>query len=122
LGLAAMLVSMGYGCAYLGTYFRPHPWIETSRWMLGGGVPLSVTENGLTRRARVYNETWGDDLPVDVVGGNAGSYDNRKINIVEWDSPRKLEEFGMALSQADALVMADARAYGTYLRIPTRFP
>jgi YYY domain-containing protein len=122
LGLGAMLVSLGYGAAYLGTYFRPHPWIETSSWMLGGGVPLQTLENGVPRRTRVVNETWGDDLPVDVVGGNAGSYDNRKINIVEWDSPRKLAEFGDVLSQADVMVMADARAYGTYLRIPTRFP
>lgn len=122
LGLATLALSFGYGSAYLGTYFRPHPWIETSSWMLGGGVPLSITDNGVQRRSVVINETWGDDLPVDVVGGNAGSYDNRKINIVEWDSPRKLEEFGTVLSQADAIVMADARAYGTYLRIPTRFP
>jgi YYY domain-containing protein len=122
LGLATLVVSFGYGTAYLGTYFRPHPWIETSSWMLGGGIPLTTQDNGVMRRTRVYNETWGDDLPVDVVGGNAGSYDNRKINIVEWDSLRKLEEFGQVCSQADAIVMADARAYGTYLRIPTRFP
>jgi YYY domain-containing protein len=118
-----LVVTAGYGLGYLGIYSRAHPWIETSRWMLEGNVPLMTKgEDGRLRRTIVTNETWGDDLPVDVEKGNAGSYDNRKIEIVIWDSPGKLMEFGRALSQSDILVMADARAYGTYLRLPTRFP
>ncbi|MES2202197.1 MAG: DUF2298 domain-containing protein, partial [candidate division FCPU426 bacterium] len=122
LEVVVLLVTVGYGVGYFGTYLRPHPWVETSTWMLEGKIPMNQVENGVSRRTRVYNETWGDDLPVDVNRGNAGSYDNRKINIVEWDSRRKLAEFGAVLAEADVMVMADARAYGTYLRLATRFP
>ncbi len=116
-----LLVTLGYGLGYGGTYLRKHPWISASEWIFDK-VPLQVSENGSMRRSRIYNENWGDDLPVEVSGRHAGFYDNRKVDIVQWDNPAKLEHLGQVLEQADILVMADARAYGTYLRIPTRFP
>src|SRR5207248_3196293 len=53
---------------------------------------------------------------------NSGLYHDWQMGIVEWDTPAKLQQFAAKLSGSDILVLADARAYGTYLRLPTRFP
>jgi uncharacterized membrane protein len=131
LSLAGILAffALGWGVGYGATYLRPHPWIEASRWTLENIPPVQkdATAPGGTRATRTMNEDWGDDLPVDVPGGNAGSYQGLKgrpdqVNIVEHDRPDKFDRLGNTLSQADVLFLADARAYGTYLRLPTRFP
>jgi YYY domain-containing protein len=123
------LFSLGHGIGYALTYFQPHPWIETSRWAFDH-IPPTVDDAaapGGKRATRVMNEDWGDDLPVDVEGGANLRYDQLKgrageVNIVEWDSPNKLQRLCTTLSEADVLFLADPRAYGTYLRLPTRFP
>lgn len=121
LTLLCLISGLGHGLGYSLTYGQTHPWIAASRWLFAN-VPATVNAPEGPRRTRIYNETWGDDLPVWVDGRDAGAYDNRKVNIVEWDSLRKLDELSRVLSEGDILVMADARAYGTYLRLPTRFP
>jgi YYY domain-containing protein len=137
-GLLVLLSALGAACGYLATYFRPHPWIAASEWIYANVPPTQPADApalpappqkknaqpapAATRPTSILNETWGDDLPVDVKGKNNGQYRNWQVNIVEWDSPRKLQEFGQKLSQSDLVVMGDARAYGTYLRLPHRFP
>lgn len=129
-GLAAGLVfasALACGLGYVATYFRPHPWVEASQWIFKN-VPLTQTvpaqgkTPAVVRRTSILNETWGDDLPVDIQGKNSGLYHDWQMGIVEWDSQGKLQQFGVKLAGSDILVLADARAYGTYLRIPTRFP
>src|SRR5262249_22703449 len=34
LGGALAFLSLGWGVGYGATYFRPHPWVETSSWVL----------------------------------------------------------------------------------------
>lgn len=118
----SIIITSAFGVAYIGTYLKPHPWIETSEWMLNGGIATQITENGISRKTVIYNETWADDLPIDVKAGNTSLYDNRKLNIVEWDSLNKLDEIVQTLSQADVIILADSRGYGTYLRQQFRFP
>jgi uncharacterized membrane protein len=121
--------SLGHGFGYALTYFQPHPWIESSRWAFEH-IPATVEDPaapGGRRATRVMNEDWGDDLPVDVEGASNLRYEQLKgrsdqVNIVEWDSQNKLQRLSTTLSQADVLFLADPRAYGTYLRLPTRFP
>jgi uncharacterized membrane protein len=126
LGAVIALAALGHGAGYAATYLQPHPWIKASRWALDN-IPKTTLENGQERPTRIMNEDWGDDLPVEVDGRNAGNYQSLKgrpdqVNIVEWDSANKLNRLCNTLSQADVLFLADARAYGTYLRLPTRFP
>lgn len=123
------LFAFGYGWGYALTYTHPHPWIEASQWA-DENIPAMTpdpTAPGGQRPTRVLNEDWGDDLPVDVPGIPNVHYDDLKgkpgqVNVVEWDSPNKLDRLCTSLSQVDVLFLADPRAYGTYLRLPVRFP
>lgn len=111
-----------YGLAFMNVYKNPHTWIEASRWIYKN-VPTQVQDaSGITRQTTVLNEMWGDDLPTYAEGGHPGMYRNLKWNVQEPDSPRKLDELSMMLEQTDYVMMADRRAYGTYLRIPQRYP
>ena len=120
--------SLGHGFGYFLTYLQPHPWLEASAWTyanIPAQTPDATVPGGL-RSTRVLNEDWGDDLPVSV-GGHNNNYDNLKdrpgqVNIVEPDSANKLDRLCTSLSQTDVIYLADPRAYGTYLRIPYRFP
>ena len=118
LTLAALTWNLGYSVGYLRTYTRPHPWVAASQWLFKN-VPTTQPDG---RRTVILNESWGDDLPVWVDGRDAGAYQNWQINIVEWDNPAKLNELGEKVSKSDILVLADPRAYGTYLRLGDRFP
>ena len=121
--------ALAHGIGYGMTYFRPHPWIEASRWIYQN-VPARTPDPsapGGSRMTRILNEDWGDDLPVEVDGQVIDRYDSLKgrpdqVNIVEWDSPQKLSRLAHSLSQTDVIVLADPRGYGTYLRLPHRFP
>ncbi len=111
-----------YGLAFMNIYKNPHTWIEASRWIYKNAPTHVQDESGITRQTAVLNEMWGDDLPTHTDGGHPGMYRNLKWNVQEPDSPRKLDELSMMLEQADYVMMADKRAYGTYLRIPHRYP
>jgi hypothetical protein len=123
------VTAVGYGLGYAATYLQPHPWIEASRWSyenIPARTPDAAAPGG-SRATRILNEDWGDDLPVEVEGQVNARYEQLKgrpgqVNIVEWDSANKLARLATSLSQADVLYLADPRAYGTYLRLPTRFP
>ena len=130
LGALTAFFSLGYGSGYYLTYWHQHPWLETSAWTYAH-IPPTVPDataklKGARRQTRILNEDWGDNLPVSV-GNNNNTYFDLKdqpgqVNIVEWDSADKLGRYCTSLSQADVLFLADPRGYGTYLRIPHRFP
>ena len=63
-----------------------------------------------------------DDLPVGVDGHGSGDFENLKWALQEPDSPNKIEELSRSLSYTDYVIMADKRAYGTYQRLPQRYP
>ncbi|HTC22144.1 MAG TPA: DUF2298 domain-containing protein, partial [bacterium] len=56
--LCALVIgpSLFYSIAYMHVYRFQHPWIESSVWMYKN-IPLGST---------IFNEAWGDGLPVDV--------------------------------------------------------
>jgi uncharacterized membrane protein len=122
------LFSLGYGSGYFFTYWHQHPWRETSAWTYAH-IPATTADAGVPggmRQTRILNEDWGDDLPVPL-DGHLNNYNNLKdqpgqVDIVEWDSSDKLARFCTSLSQTDVIYLADPRGYGTYLRIPHRFP
>lgn len=117
-----VLSAMFYGIAYMNIYTHSHSWIEASRWMFKNIPAVSQGTDGTPRRTRVLNEMWGDDLPVWVDGKGAGEFENLKWSLQEPDSPNKIEELSGVLSLTDYVIMADKRAYGTYQRLPQRYP
>src|ERR1035437_8495568 len=117
-----VLSAMFYGFAFMNVYTNSHSWIQASRWMFKNMPVMSQGTDKLAHRTRVLNEMWGDDLPVGVDGHGAGDFDNLKWSLQEPDSPNKIEELSQMLSYTDYVVMADKRAYGTYQRLPQRYP
>ncbi|HDQ25522.1 MAG TPA: hypothetical protein ENN43_02105, partial [bacterium] len=123
MAIGALVVggAMFYGAAFMNVYTNSHPWIQASRWIYQN-VPEINAEKEPPRKTVILNEMWGDDLPVYADGKGSWVYTNLKWNLQEPDSPRKLDELSMKLEQSDYVMMADRRAYGTYLRIPERYP
>lgn len=110
-----------YGIAFMNVYTNSHTWIQASRWIYKN-VPDVVPDVTPPKKTVILNEMWGDDLPVYADGKGGWIYNITKWNVQEPDSPIKIEELSMRLNEADYVVMADKRAYGTYLRLPKRYP
>ncbi len=129
-----------YGVAFMNVYFNSHTWIQASTWIYDHvpgtmpvvdnrpvqldkhGKPIPLPPMPATRQTIILNEMWGDDLPTGVEGRPAPGYQNSQWALQEPDSPRKLDDLSDKLSKTDYVMMADKRAYGTYLRIPERYP
>jgi YYY domain-containing protein len=126
IGTAIMAVVLGgamfYGVAFMNVYSNSHSWIDASRWMFKNIAATTPDAKGPGHKTRILNEMWGDDLPVWVDGKGSEAFDNMKWNLQEPDSPNKIEELSNVLSTTDYVVMADKRAYGTYRRLPKRYP
>ncbi|MBP7791647.1 MAG: glycosyltransferase family 39 protein [Candidatus Goldbacteria bacterium] len=110
-----------YGLAFMNVYTNSHTWIQASRWMYKN-IPEIMPGSNPPKRTTILNEQWGDDLPVYADGKGGWIYNITKWNLQEPDSPGKIEELSSRLAEADYVVMADKRAYGTYMRLPQRYP
>jgi YYY domain-containing protein len=118
-----LLGAMFYGIAFMNVYKNPHSWIDASKWMFANITPNQISPDGKTsHRTRILNEMWGDDLPVWVNGHGAGDFEDLHWGLQEPDSPNKIEELSGMLAYTDYVIMADKRAYGTYQRLPKRYP
>lgn len=106
-----------YAGGFFSIYLRPHPWIAASEWLAHNAVAPSGNPPTV-----LLNEEWGDDLPVWVPGNMGGNYSSIRWAVQEPDSERKLTQLSSMLARADWVVWADRRAYGTYLRLPERYP
>lgn len=111
-----------YSLAFMNIYTNSHTWIQASRWIYANVPFQQEVKKGQFRPTMIMNEEWGDDLPVAADGNHGGMYQNVKWAVQEPDSQRKIEELSTKLSMVDYVAMADKRAYGTYLRIPDRYP
>ena len=123
IGAITVISAMFYGLAFMNVYTNSHSWIAASRWMFKN-IPVTTQTAGdkAPRRTRILNEMWGDDLPVYADGHGSGDFDNKQWALQEPDSPNKIEQLSEALSYTDYVIMADKRAYGTYQRLPQRYP
>ncbi len=117
------ILNFFYAVAFTSIYRQDHPWIEASRWIYKN-IPTSLVQPGqkTPHRTVILNEEWGDDLPVPSEGRSITEYDNRKFAVPEYDNNQKIEMILNHLQQCDYIFMADKRAYGTYQRIPERYP
>jgi len=129
-----------YGLAFMNVYTNSHTWIQASKWIFQNvpGTqpnidtrpvqldkhkrPIPLPPIPPTRQTVILNEMWGDDLPTGVEGMANPGYSNTQWALQEPDSPNKIDELSSKLSKTDYVMMADKRAYGTYLRIPDKYP
>ncbi|HRU38634.1 MAG TPA: DUF2298 domain-containing protein, partial [Candidatus Goldiibacteriota bacterium] len=118
---ATLAGAVFYGLAFMNVYTNSHTWIQASRWIYKN-IPETQFEGQQMRKTTILNEMWGDDLPVYADGKGSWVYNITKWNVQEPDSPQKLSELSFRLNEADYVAMADRRAYGTYLRLPKRYP
>jgi hypothetical protein len=121
LGIAG-LWAVVYAFLFAGIYGEQHTWIEASQWIyreVAAGSVLAV-------------EDWDTPLPLplemDGQPQRIEGYDARVLML--YDEPdaapaaglEKWVELADIVSESDYLVVASRRAYGTFARLPERYP
>ncbi len=91
--------------AFANLYRVPHPWQVASEWFYEHG------------RGVVAVEQWDHPLPLDATG-----YDVRQLPIFDEDTPEKWAVMEEVLAEADYVVIASRRGYGTVAQWPERYP
>ncbi|MBI4675663.1 MAG: glycosyltransferase family 39 protein [Chloroflexi bacterium] len=116
LAFSILAVAFLYSLAFIQIYTREHPWLVASRWIyenIPAGKTLTVEE-------------WDDALPVLIQfpkGARRGSeYNQITLTMYDDDTDAKRRALANALRQADVVVLASQRLYGSIGRNPTRYP
>lgn len=116
LAFSLLALSFLYSLAFTQIYTREHPWLVASRWIFEN-IPAGKT---------LTVEQWDDALPVLVQfpgGARRGSeYKQIALPMYDDDTDAKRRALADALSQADAVILASQRLYGSIARNPTRYP
>jgi len=108
-----------WGTGFYAIYTRPHPRVAASRWIYdtipGGSV--------------IANEHWDWGLPLRIDGrdgfrgvGVDPAYGEVTLELYNEDTPEKRAQLLDWLDQADVIVMASNRLYGSIPRLPERYP
>ena len=112
----ALAWTAAYALAFFTIYTRPHTWIQASRWIYENVPDGSV----------IAVEHWDDELPKPLrePGMNSGAhgYQHITLPLYEEDTPAKYEIIKTALQQADYIILASNRLYGSIPRLPKRYP
>ncbi len=112
-GAAMALISSGLlGAAQISLYGPPHPWIAASRWIYANLLPGEV----------VAVERWDHPLPVPLTEGDPGAYAVLEVPIFAEESREKVARLQAARLEAQVVVLASRRGYGTLSRLPERYP
>ncbi|MGQ9518436.1 MAG: DUF2298 domain-containing protein, partial [Anaerolineae bacterium] len=105
-----------YALAFFTIYTRPHTWIQASRWIYKNVPDGSV----------IAVEHWDDELPKPLreagMNSSAHGYQHITLPLYEEDTPAKYEIIKSALQQADYIILASNRLYGSIPRLPKRYP
>jgi YYY domain-containing protein len=117
---ALIVIALGwtalYALAFETIYTRPHTWIEASRWIYENIPDGSV----------IAVEHWDDEMPKPLHGQGLSSsehgYRHVTLPLYEDDTAGKYENIKMALQQADYVILASNRLYGSIPRLPRRYP
>ncbi|MGD2104748.1 MAG: glycosyltransferase family 39 protein, partial [Anaerolineae bacterium] len=95
-------------CLGLATmYSAPHPWLTASEWFY----------DHVGERSTIAVEAWDHPLPLD-----AEDYKVVELPVFDVETPQKWAAIDGALEEADYLVIASRRGYGSLARWPARFP
>lgn len=116
LGFIVLGASFLYALAFMQIYTREHPWLVASRWMYQN-IPAGKT-------ATV--EQWDDALPVQLEVAGQKHFGSEYAQIIlpmyDDDTDAKRALLAQALAQADVVVLASPRLYGSIGRNPARYP
>lgn len=111
LGAAAL-----YSLAFVRMYDLEHPWLTASRWIYGN-IPPGAT---------LVVEQWDDPLPTLITVGartrRGSEYRQETVALYEPDGDAKRAELARTLSEADVVILASQRGYGSLARLPERYP
>jgi len=102
-----LIYSLFQCLAFVNIYRSPHPWVAASEWLY----------EHVPRGAVVAVEQWDHPLPLDASG-----YEVRVLPVFDEDGPEKWAAMEEALAEADVVVVASQRGYGTLARWPARYP
>lgn len=111
-----LLTSLLYAIAFVRMYDGEHPWLTASRW---------IYEN-VPRGSTLVIEQWDDALPtlIPFPDGTrrSGEYKQITLELYEPDNDDKRAQIANALADANIVVLASQRVYGSIGRLPTRYP
>ena len=106
IGLIGAAATGFYALSYMSIYTEPHPAVQASEW-IRKNVPAGST---------VLKEHWEESLP------DLGGYEQRELQMYNFDSEGKFRAIAEELAAADFLVFYSNRLYGTIPRLPERYP
>jgi hypothetical protein len=111
-----LLASLVYSLAFVQMYTREHPWLDISR---------QIYEK-LPRGAVLTVEEWDDAMPTMIRYENGerrgAEYAQIALPMYDEDTDEKRATLVNALVDADAVVLASQRLYGSIGKLPTRYP
>ncbi|MBI2871773.1 MAG: glycosyltransferase family 39 protein [Chloroflexi bacterium] len=96
-----------YALAFMQVYRSPHPAVQASRW-INGNVPPGVVI--------LSDNHWDEGIP------DLGRYQVVQPPMFERDDTGKMFNLATALAQSEYLVTYSNRLYGTFPRLPQRYP
>jgi 4-amino-4-deoxy-L-arabinose transferase-like glycosyltransferase len=98
--------------AFVTVYRSPHPWVAASTWIRQNVPPGAV----------IAVEQWDHPLPVGAAGEYDGVYDVSELPVFDENSVAKREAMEAILAEADVVIVASRRGYGTLARWSERYP
>jgi len=104
---SSLIYSLLHCLAFVNLYRSPHPWQVASEWF------YDHVEQG----AVIVVEEWDHPLPLETTG-----YEVRELPVFDEDTPEKWAAMTEMLAEADYVVIASRRGYGTLARWPERYP
>ena len=105
-----------WALAFSMVYRQPNTRVQASNWVYQN-IPKGSTI--------LIESNWDDALPVGTDEGNPGQYKHPapKLEIYrEPDNARKARDMAVELTNADVIILASKRHYGSVMRVPDRFP
>jgi len=117
--VAVLIGTIAWGTGMAAIYVRPHTRVAASRWI------YSHVPHGST----LANEHWDWGLPLRIDGmdgfravGTGPTYTGFNMEHYNEDTPEKREQLLTWLDQADYIILASNRLYGSIARLPQRYP
>jgi len=105
-----------YALAFTNIYRQRHPWLRTSAWIYAH-VPADST---------IAVEHWDQALPVNLTTATQvldhDRYRQTTLALFDLEDEGRFDELADQLANADYVVLASRRLYGTLSRWPERYP
>jgi YYY domain-containing protein len=113
LGVGVFLFSALYAGTFVTIYGKENTRMTASKWIYANIPPGSY----------LFTEgPWDLTLPLSLDRLSPEIYKSIPLDMYASDDARKLADFSQKLSQANLIIIASQRMYGSILRVPERYP